>query len=129
MFHATAPAPVVGNERLDAPTGLLIDQRNDVLDEMLCSVGGDLLRSARALETAKVGRDASIAVTKVLEHVVPDERTFREAMQEKQDRKRRRTAGPATQGDAMRQDRVERLDHARLLRALGRRRTCVEVIM
>jgi hypothetical protein len=106
------PSPVVRNESLDAASSLLVNQCNDVRDEMLGSIGLDLVRRTRSFEAAKVGGDAAIAVTEPLEHVIPDERTFREPVKKKQYGKRTRTSGPTAQGDAVWQSRVKCLNHA-----------------
>src|SRR4051812_37257227 len=109
QIPGNSAAPVVSDQRLRAATGLLVDQRSDVCHEMLGSIGFHLLRRRGAAKATQVRSDTAIAFAKMLEQLIPDERSLREAMKKNKDRLSCRSRCPTLQCDAVRQDCIKRL--------------------
>src|SRR5689334_20617911 len=104
QIPGNSTAPVVSDQRLHAATGLLVDQSSDVCHEMLGSIGFHLLRRRGAAKATQVRSDAAVAFAEMLEQLIPDERSLREAMKKNKDRLPRRSRRPTLQCDAVRQD-------------------------
>ena len=104
------PAPVVCDEGLDTPTQG-VDQRGDVGHQVPGAVGLHIGRLRRTRITAQVRGDAAVAAGEVFEQTVPHEGRFGKPVQEQQHRRVARAGSAARERDAMRQRRVEAIDH------------------
>ena len=99
------------NQSLYPAACLLIDERDDVRDQVLGTVGLDLVRRRGAPEAPHVGCDAAIAIAEVLEQPIPDERALRKAMQKEEDWLRRCPRHATLQRDPVGQYCVDDSNH------------------
>ena len=76
-------------------TAELLCQGQHIGDQVLGAIGLDLLRRTRPFVAPQVGRDATVTVREVQQQAVPDECTFRKAVQEQQHRRILAASGTA----------------------------------